>query len=34
MGKRDSLFTEKHRRLDTYNGIAPNVFIIVVLPSF
>jgi hypothetical protein len=28
MGTRDSLFTEKHRRLDAYNGIAPNVCII------
>lgn len=33
MGTRDSLFTEEHERLNTYNGITPNVFIIELLAS-
>jgi hypothetical protein len=33
MGTRDSLFTEEHDRLNTYNGITPNVFIIELLAS-
>src|SRR5712691_1349409 len=33
IGTRDSLFTEEHERLNTYNGITPNVFIIELLAS-